>query len=496
MSSVSDPPATRSREIPSVVLTRLRRTTIWQWLFVLALAWYVWHFTNTTIRMHHGLGTSAYDFALYDQGTWLLSRFKAPFVTLMGRNLFGDHTSFIMLFVVPFYWVFPGPGTLLFLQSVGLAAGAIPVFLYARRRLDSEMLALILGCAFLLHPALGWTNVEQFHPDAFLPALVGFAIYFALTERWRPYAVFVILALLVKEDVAFVIVPLGLWVAVKKDRKIGLMTAAGAVLYMAFAMAVVMRLLNGEWNPNAWRVPFGGVVGFLSAIFTRTTDVIEYLISEGRPWYLLQVGFPFAFLFVIAPGLTAISSLAIGANVISTFGYQSKVRYHYTAVALPALGLATVEAIGRTPRRWRAALTVVVLSCSLLGAYWWGTFPYSLDPKTYWSPNDPIPQGAAEMFPLIPEDAIVSAHHGATAHLAHREHIYMFPNPFSTLLYGDAELRRNEGQRLPIADQVEYVLLPRTLFEHEGALAWNQVEDEFELLAEDDNWLLWQRAVP
>jgi hypothetical protein len=155
MASMSDSPALQRRDLRAVAIAGLRRASLWQWIFVLALAWYVWHFTNTTIRMHHGPGTSAYDFALYDQGTWLLSRFEAPFVTLMGRNLFGDHTSFIVLFVVPFYWFFPGPGTLLFLQSLALAAGAIPVFLYARRRLGSDLLALILGCAFLLHPALG-----------------------------------------------------------------------------------------------------------------------------------------------------------------------------------------------------------------------------------------------------------------------------------------------------------------------------------------------------
>jgi len=491
--TISDSTTIPGRQ-PGAIVARLRRVTIWQWLFVAALAFYVWHFTNTTIRMHHGLGTSAYDFALYDQGVWLLSRFEAPFVTLMGRNLFGDHTSFIMLLFVPFYWVFPGPGTLLFFQSVGLAAGAIPVFLYARRRMNNEVVALLLGCGFLLHPALGWTNVEQFHPDSLLPAFIGFAIYFALTERWRPYAVFVILALLVKEDVAFVVVPLGLWVALKKDRKIGLITAGGAALYMAFAMAVVMRALSGEWNPNAWRVPFGGVTGFIGALFTHTGDVISYLISDRRPWYLFQLAFPFAFLFLIAPVLAAISSFVIGANVISRFGYQYNIRYHYTAVALPALGLATVEGIARTPRGWRTALATVVLACSALGAYWWGTLPFSLEPKTYWSPNDPISQQAAEMFDLIPGDGIVSAHHTATAHLAHREHIYMFPNPFSTLLYGEAEMRRNEGQRLPIADEVEFVLLPRNLPERGGAEVWEEVQDEFVLLTETEHWLLWVRG--
>ena len=492
MTTPESPPI-RCPDMGTVLTTWLRRLTLWQWLFALVVALYVWHFTNTSIRIHHGLGTSSYDFALYDQGTWLLSRFKAPFVTLMGRNLFGDHTSFIMVFFVPFYWLFPGPNVLLFLQTVGLAAGAIPVFLYARRRFDHEAIALVVGGAFLLHPSLGWTNVEQFHPDAFLPAFVGFAVYFALTERWRPYAVFVILALLVKEDVAFVIVPLGLWVALKKDRRYGLATAGGAILYMAFAMAVVMRLLAGEWNPNAWRVPFGGVAGFIGALFTDTAEVVSYLTGGGRPWYLLRVAFPFAFMFLLAPLVAAISSLTIGANVISTFEYQSNIRYHYTAVALPALGLATVGGIARTPRRWHATLAIVVLSCSALGAYWWGTFPFSLEPKTYWSPRDPIPQQAAEMFDLIPDDAIVSAHHGATAHLAHREHIYMFPNPFSTVLYGDAELRRNEGQRLPIADEVEYVMLPRTLPEREGAEVWEDIRAEFTLHTETEHWRLWVR---
>ena len=70
-------------------------------------------------------------------------------------------------------------------------------------------------------PGGGWTNRENFHPDAFLGVFVGFAIYGALERRWRLYAVFVVLALLVKEDVSLVLVPLGVWVAIKRDRRIG-----------------------------------------------------------------------------------------------------------------------------------------------------------------------------------------------------------------------------------------------------------------------------------
>ncbi|NCU86356.1 MAG: DUF2079 domain-containing protein, partial [Actinobacteria bacterium] len=71
-----------------------------------------------SIEMHRGLNTSAYDFGLYDQGIWLLSRFNNPFVTLMGRNLFGDHTSFILLFLVPFYWLISSSSFLFVAQSL------------------------------------------------------------------------------------------------------------------------------------------------------------------------------------------------------------------------------------------------------------------------------------------------------------------------------------------------------------------------------------------
>ena len=94
-----------------------------------AVVIWTWYFSVRSLNIHHALGTATYDSALYDQGMWLLSRFEAPFVTLMGRNLFGDHTSLILLFVAPLYWVAPGVGTLLFVQSAAIAAGALPVFL-------------------------------------------------------------------------------------------------------------------------------------------------------------------------------------------------------------------------------------------------------------------------------------------------------------------------------------------------------------------------------
>ena len=86
-------------EAPDSLLGRLgywlRNVAPATWLVLLLVAIYVAYFTNRTLDIHHGLGTSSYDSGLYDQGLWLMSRFEEPFVTLMGRNLFGDHTFFL-----------------------------------------------------------------------------------------------------------------------------------------------------------------------------------------------------------------------------------------------------------------------------------------------------------------------------------------------------------------------------------------------------------------
>jgi hypothetical protein len=74
---------------------------------------YVLWFGHLSVAVHDGYGTPGYDMGIFDQGVWLLSRFHAPFVTVMGRNLFGDHTSFILLLAVPLYWIWPHAQTLL-----------------------------------------------------------------------------------------------------------------------------------------------------------------------------------------------------------------------------------------------------------------------------------------------------------------------------------------------------------------------------------------------
>jgi uncharacterized membrane protein len=464
---------------------------------------WTWYFTARSLDIHHALGTSSYDSALYDQGMWLLSRFDAPFVTLMGRNLFGDHTSFVLLFLVPLYWIAPGAWIMFAAQSAAIAAGAVPVFLYARKRLGSEWLALIGAGTYLLHPAVGWTNLENFHPDAFLGVFVGFAMYAALERKWRLYAVFVVLSLLVKEDVSLVIVPLGIWVALRRDRRIGLLTVFGSLAFMAVAMLLVMRSLIGVPTRNGWRIPFGGPRGLVDTAITNPSQLVEHLRSDGRPWYLVQMTAPFAWLFFRLPDVAMISALVLFTNVLSTFGYQYQIDFHYSLVAVPALAIGTVYAVGamrdhmlsiRGRRRvvpTRHVAMVVLAAASLTAAYLWAPMPLGRTPSWYGDPEGVFVQSARELFDEIPAGAVVSAQYQLTPHLAYREQIYQFPVPFRVVLYGpDSSM---EGRRLgDRAEQVDYVMLPVSR-DDQLVADWAAIAGAFEEVGRNEIWVLYER---
>jgi uncharacterized membrane protein len=485
----------------------LTRITIPQLLFTAVVVAYVAYFTQRTIDVHHALGTASYDSALYDQGVWLLSEFKSPFVTLMGRNMFGDHTSFILLALVPFYWFWPSAGVLFLAQSVAIGAGAIPVFLYGRKRLGNEWYALIAAGTYLLHPAVGWTNLENFHPDAFLGVFVGFAIYAALERKWRTYAVFVVLSLLVKEDASLVIVPLGIWVGIKRSWRIGAATVLGSVAFMLVAMFVVMRGLIGVPTRNSWRIPFGGPRGVIDTAITNPTELADYLQRDERPWYIWQMTAPFAWLFLRLPSVAAISSIVLFTNVLSTFWYQHQVEYHYSLVAVPALSIGTVYAIGVIKERreievdrdeetgvtlpLRGIAMGLLAVASLWTAYLWAPLPFGRTELFYGNPSNEWASSARELVEQIPGDAVLSAHYRITPHTAHREEIYQFPTPFRSVLYGpNGNL---DGPRIPErADRVEYVMLPTNTNDYPLA-DWLVIESAFDLLDSNDHWILYER---
>jgi uncharacterized membrane protein len=479
-----------ARSLIASVGTRVTHVTTGWWVVLAMVVIYVVTVSRILIDVHLGLGTSSYDIGLYDQGTWLLSRFEAPFVTLMGRNLLGDHASLVMFLVVPFYWIVPGSETLLVLQTVAIGAGAFPLFAYARRALESDVLAVMIAACWLLNPAVNGTAYENFHPDGFIGFFLPLALYAALTERWRLYFVAFVLCLTVKEDVALVMVPLGVFVALTKHRKWGVISAVASVVATVLGMFVLMRSLIGVPTRNTWRIPFGGPSGFVKEVFTNPINVWRHLTSEDRPLYVWKMVAPFAGVFLLVPDLAVISAFVILANIVSTFWYQFHIEYHYSLIAVPGLIFGTVYALQRVLMKYRQALVAIVLMTTITTAYFWSPLPFAQTPFPHWPASHPVAVAARDIIDVVPEDASIAVFHSLAPHLAHRKEIYQFPTPFRTVLYGvDLSL---ENTRLPQADTVQYVVLPVNKDE-QMAQDWKNEQSRFRLLEANAYWEVFVR---
>src|SRR4029453_9114074 len=130
-------PVRRRRAPPPrhrTLVARLRQPAV---VVGLLVATYIAVFGRLTWAQHEDFGTFGYDMGLYDQGIWLLSRFKDPFVTIRGLHFFEHHVNLISLAFVPAYWLGAGPHFLYLVETIWMALGAVPLYLLARDRLES-----------------------------------------------------------------------------------------------------------------------------------------------------------------------------------------------------------------------------------------------------------------------------------------------------------------------------------------------------------------------
>lgn len=420
---------------------------------------YISYFTWLTVRIHNSFGTFGFDMGIFEQGVWLLSRGKEPFVTILGLNLFGDHTSFILLFVVPLYWLSDATWMLFVLQSFALGIAAWPAFLIGRHKLRSEWLALGVAAAYLAHPAIAHTNLENFHPDSFEVPFVFGAVFFAIRGRWKTYAACVALLLLVKEDVPLLVFMLGIYVAVRYNRRIGILTSVISVAWFLTILFVIFPALNDVGTLDAWRLPgggAGGAGGFFQGALTRPWELIGVALGPEKPWYLWQMFAPLALLSLLAPGMLLVAAGPLLLNLLSTFWYQYQIEYHYGTLIVPILVTAAVFGIARFSHEVRRALVAALVTAALIGGYMWGP-AFGRHRRAAPDPNAPNAVALREALEVIPDDAVVSAVYYAVPHLTHREQIYEFPVPWRAANWGDFS---QEGERLPFAEEVEYVLVP------------------------------------
>jgi uncharacterized membrane protein len=446
-------------------LTRLDAMALCQIALGVIVAAFVVVFVLQIWGLHQHFGSYGFDLGIYDQGTWLLSRLRSPFVTVRGLNLFGEHATYILLLVAPLYRLWADPRLLLLLQAVALAVPALVVFRLGARHLGNPAAGLAVAVAYLAYPALQWALTWQFHPESLAAAFLALAALDADGRRHRRMAIWLGLALLCREDVGLVVAGFGGLLMLTGRREVGRRVVVAGLAWWVLATFLFIPWANGR-QTNLFELNYGikgvGPIRLLQALPSMIGRALLTALSNDGISYLLLVLVPLLGLPLLAPWALLPAAPALLLNLAALPPEQHQIRYQYLATAAPFLAIATIAGLRVLAARRRALLApaliaLVVVSIGMDQRY--GPARWSKDPVVGTASAADAPRRQA--LALIPPDAPVSAQFNLVAHLTHRTRVYEFPNPFRAANWG------LEGDVHPAQDlqDVRYVIVDRGLLD-------------------------------
>jgi uncharacterized membrane protein len=363
---------------------RLPRLARWEWIVLYGLtAAAACVFIIPSYWRYMRYGIDSYDIGIYTHAFWNALQGYGMFNSPEGLDHLNCHASPGLYLLLPAYALIPDSFTLLVLNSVALAIGAIPAYLIARRRLGSPT-SFCCAAIYLVNPALRSLNYDV-HEVTFAVPLLLWAMLFIQLRRTAPMLVALVLAMMFKEDIGIVVSFCGLYVAAFQRRvHLGVAMVLLGMLWVVVGIGVIVPYFGGDHASgyfDRYRALGDTWIEVVLSPLLRPGALMAIASSATTQRYLVMVLAPFAFLPVLAPAELILALAPFAVNVLSQDEVMRSGTYHYEALLLPGLYVAFVATVTRLsalalgdslhaapPRRRAVAVTLTVALGALVGA--------------------------------------------------------------------------------------------------------------------------------
>jgi hypothetical protein len=140
-------------------------------------------------------------------------------------------------------------------------------------------------------------------------------------------------------------------------------------------------------------------------------------------------------------------------------------------------------------------MSVVVIASAVTCCFFWGVAPFSIHEEQ----GIPPASAAASVqitddttaLHTLPTNAIVASYYLYLTHIDHRQRIYLWPTPFVAEDWGVSPAPN--GKRLPFADQIQYLVLPKVL-SGSDAKVFSSIKRQFRLTDRDGGIAIYKRV--
>jgi uncharacterized membrane protein len=301
---------------------------------------------------------------------------------------------------------------LLWLQTITIALGGLPLFGLARRRLGTDWSALVMVAAYYLLPALESVTLFEFHAVGLAPTLLLAALYFLdralvtaddprglwmgsvadarsrATAGWLS-GLFFLLSMGTKEDISLHVFVLGLYLLVLRRRwrpGLVLTTVGLAWFYVAFYVVIPGSRPSGAGSAyTGFFATLGDTpLEIALAPLTAPGKVLALLATPENIRAVKMLTLPLAFTPVAGLPLFLLTLPTLAVTSLSSNPLMHQLEtYHYAAPAIPFVMLAAVDGVARLSNlkpqtaniRTGSILSVLLLVTSVAYHYYRGYSP-------------------------------------------------------------------------------------------------------------------------
>ncbi|MFA6255217.1 MAG: DUF2079 domain-containing protein [Patescibacteria group bacterium] len=410
-----------------------------RWVIILAIIFYLVLFGFISLWKYYNFGYNALDLAIINQVFYNSSQGNFFASSIHPPTYLGDHFSPILFLLLPFYWLWRSPQILLIFQTLILAACSWPLYLITKKVLGQSW-ALGLVLIWLLNPFVQNINLFEFHFLALGIFFIFWAFYFYQNKNLFAYLLICLLALMVREDLALVIILFGLVAFLeKRGWRWWLVTILLSGLYFIAALKITSFFAPGEQYKFLIYYSWLGQTPAqaLNHLVFQPWLVIQQLFRFNNIIFTLALFLPWVFLPLINPfylllGLGIFLQLTLGSGGGSTTILDT----YYSSLLLPPIFIAAIYSlkkiidnksdISQKIQNYRGLVGLIFVTGIIYSTLTLGPIVGSLNKIFQTGLISPTSQSKKEFIEKIPPDAAVATTYDFLAPLSSRTNLYSF----------------------------------------------------------------------
>ncbi len=411
-----------------------------------------------SVNRFMSFNATLWDMGLMAQAIWNTAHGRILHETInlgySASRLAVAHWEFIYLPLAVIYRFIPSIPLLLYIQALILACGTIPIYRFAANKLSSRTAGILIALAYLFYPALHGANLFDLHGLTLATTFLLFTFYYLDQGKQIQTLIFALLSLACREDVALIVLSLGLfaWFR-KKERQIAIPLLLLGIAWLAIFFLRFQFIGSTELAEKTSMVPNWehlALKNFFRSPIRTILTVAQHLLSPVNIQYLLKLVLPILGLCFLSLDVLMIAAPTLLLNLMSQWPQMHQIEYHYTATITPFVFLAAINGLARlrsqlhriiprTAHRMPIVLSAMIALAAILSTTQFSILRFH---KSWQVTNNH--RKLSQRLYALPSELSVSATARVGAHLTNRCDLYHFPERFSEADIIVLELNRPE----------------------------------------------------